>query len=94
MNRDDFITKVAERSGKSKMDAEIIVDSVFEVLAEIMAEREQLKVSGFGTFGTRERVAYTGHDPRNGEKILIAASIMPVFKPSQILKDKVNGRRK
>ena len=45
------------------------------------------------TFETKERAARTGHNPRTGEEINIAAATMPVFKPGKVLKDKVDGNK-
>mgnify|MGYP002604350409 CR=1 FL=1 len=53
----------------------------------------QMPLVGFGTFETKERAARTGHNPRTGEEINIAAATMPVFKPGKVLKDKVDGNK-
>ena len=56
-----------------------IVDAVFEVIAEGLAMGEDLRVVGFGTFGTRGRPARTGRNPRTGESLKIAAWTVPTF---------------
>ncbi|MEF2755736.1 MAG: HU family DNA-binding protein, partial [Agathobaculum butyriciproducens] len=61
--------------------------------ADIMASGDKLQISGFGTFETKERAARTGHNPRTGEEISIAAATMPVFKSGKVLKDKVDGNK-
>ena len=58
-----------------------------------MAAGDKLQISGFGTFETKERAARTGHNPRTGEEISIAAATMPVFKSGKVLKDKVDGNK-
>ena len=69
------------------------IDTVFTAIADIMAAGDKLQISGFGTFETKERAARTGHNPRTGEEINIAAATMPVFKPGKVLKDKVDGNK-
>ena len=49
-------------------------------------------VNGFGTFETKERAARVGHKPRTGETVEIPAATVPVFKPSQALKDKLKRK--
>ena len=57
-----------------------------------MAQGDKLQMSGFGTFETKVRAARTGHNPRTGEAIEIAAATIPVFKPGKALKDKVDTK--
>ena len=67
------------------------VDAVFEAIGEALANGEEVRILGFGTFGTRSRPARTGRNPLTGESLSIQASTAPVFKPSQKLRDAVNG---
>ena len=92
MKKSEFVTLVAEMASLSKKDTEKTIDAVFTVLGDVMASGDKLQLSGFGTFETRERAARTGHNPRTGEEIPIAAATIPVFKPSKTLRDKVDAK--
>ncbi|WP_373289428.1 HU family DNA-binding protein [Alicyclobacillus cellulosilyticus] len=87
MNKNELINKVAERTGLKKKDAELAVNTVFNVIEEALAAGEKVQVIGFGTFETRERKARTGRNPQTGEPITIPASKVPAFKPGNKLKD-------
>ena len=89
MKKSEFVTLVAEMASLSKKDTEKTIDAVFTVLGDVMASGDKLQLSGFGTFETKERAARTGHNPRTGEEIAIAAATIPVFKPGKSLKDAV-----
>ena len=91
MNKSDIAGRVAGRAGVSKSAAVDAVDGVFEAIAEALAKGEDVRIGGFGTFGTRSRPARTGHNPRTGERLKIAASTAPTFKAGKPLKDAVNG---
>ena len=67
------------------------VDAAFAAIAEALARGEDVRIAGFGTFGTRNRPARTGRNPRTGESLNIAASTAPTFKPGKPLKDAVNA---
>ncbi|HJC13129.1 HU family DNA-binding protein [Agathobaculum sp.] len=92
MKKSEFVTLVAEMASLSKKDTEKTIDAVFTVLGDVMASGDKLQLSGFGTFETKERAARTGHNPRTGEEIAIAAATIPVFKPGKALKDKVDAK--
>ena len=92
MKKSEFVTLVAEMASLSKKDTEKTIDAVITVLGDVMASGDKLQLSGFGTFETKERAARTGHNPRTGEEIAIAAATIPVFKPGKALKDKVDAK--
>ena len=92
MKKSEFVTLAAEMASLSKKDTEKTIDAVFTVLGDVMASGDKLQLSGFGTFETKERAARTGHNPRTGEEIAIAAATIPVFKPGKALKDKVDAK--
>ena len=92
MKKSEFVTVVAEQTGLSKKDTEKTIDAAFTALGDLLAGGDKLQISGFGSFETKERAARTGHNPRTGEAIEIAAATLPVFKPGKALKDKVDAK--
>ncbi len=89
MNKSELINAVAEKAGISKKDAEVAVSSLVDVIIENVANGEEIRIVGFGTFERRERKERVGSDPRTGEKIQIAASKVPAFKPGKSFKEAV-----
>ena len=95
MNKSDLENRVAERTGLASSDAKGAVGAVFAVfavIAEALAKGEDARISGFGAFGTRARPTRTGCDPRTGERVSVAGSTVPTFKPGKALKDTVDAR--
>ncbi len=93
MNKTELIDKLADTANLSKADAGRVVDALFDVNNGIVAGPlkggGKVQITGFGTFETRKRGARTGRNPRTGEKIQIAASTAPAFKPGKGLKDSI-----
>lgn len=92
IKKDVFIAQVAEQAGLTKKETERAVETVFAVVSELLASGKRIQIGGFGTFETRQRAARTGHNPRTGEALLLSSSLLPVFRPSQLLKDRVNQK--
>lgn len=90
MNKVELITKVAETMGTTKKAASEAVDAVFATISDAVVSGEDVKISGFGTFGITERAARTGRNPQTGESIKIAASKSPKFKAASAFKASVN----
>lgn len=91
MNKAELVEKVAEQTGKTKKETGLIVDAVFQSIAEALKGGEKVTLIGFGNFEVRDRAARTGRNPQTGEEIKIEASKVPAFKPGKQLKESVNG---
>ncbi len=81
--------KVAESADLTKNKAAEAVNAVFEAISETLKDGGEVSVSGFGKFEVSERAARQGVNPATGEKIQIAASKAPKFKPAKALKEAV-----
>lgn len=89
MNKSDFISSVAEKSGLTKADAKKAVDAFCETVTEVLMAGDKLALLGFGTFSVTEKPARTGLNPRTKEPIEIAARKVAKFKPGAELADAV-----
>lgn len=94
MNKKDFVAAIAENAGVSKKDAENVMKATFVALEEALVAGEKVSITGFGTFEVRERKARTGKNPRTGTTVKIDACKAPAFKPSHVLKENVNAKKK
>ena len=89
MNKAEFVAAVAEKSGMTKKDADIAVTAMIDVIKDLLGAEDKLQLPGFGTFFVNERAARDGRNPRSGDVIHIAASKVPAFRPSKVLKETV-----
>ena len=90
MNKNELIGTVAESCGLSKSDASNAVEGVFDAIQKALANGDEVRLVGFGTFSVAKRKASTGRNPRTGETMQIKASNQPKFKAGKGLKDAVN----
>src|SRR5678815_5091169 len=92
MTKADIIESVYEKvGGFSKKEAAEIVETVFNVVKETLERGEKIKISGFGNFVVRDKKDRMGRDPQRAVPILIPARRVLTFKPSQVLKNILNG---
>ena len=90
MTKVELASKVAEKCGITKKDAEKAITAVVDSITEALAAGEKVSLIGFGTFEVKERSAKLGKNPRTGESIKIAARKVPAFKAGRALKDSVD----
>ena len=90
MNKTELVAAVAEKAEISKKDADSAVNAVIDSIIEAVASKDKVQIVGFGTFEARERKEKIGKNPRTGEEIKIAASVVPAFKAGKAFKDATN----
>ena len=91
MNKTAMADRLAALTGLSKSVAKEAVAGVFAAIGEALANGEEVRIAGLGTFGTRGRPAPTRRNPRTGEAVSISASTLPTFKAGKTLKDAVKA---
>ena len=93
MNRTELIDAMAKKMGDSatKKEAEAALKAFVDVVTEELAKKEKIQLVGFGTFETSVRPEREVRNPRTGETMKIAESVVPKFKPGKALKDAVNN---
>lgn len=93
MVKAEFVAAMAEKTGTTKAQAEKAVNAFTEVVTEALAKGDKVSFVGFGSFETSKRAARTGRNPKTGEDLKIAASVVPKFSAGKALKDAVNGKK-
>lgn len=70
-----------------------MLETILAKISDALVRGETVKVSTFGTFAEREKEARVGRNPKTGETVPIDPRRVLVFRPSGILKGRVNGGR-
>ena len=94
MNKSELIEAVAKESGLTSKDAETALNATITVIQKSLKKKQDVRVTGFGTFSLTRTKARKGRNPATGEAIKIKASNSPRFKAGKTLKDFVNGMKK
>jgi len=89
MNKASMVEKVHEVVGGTKVQAEEVVDMVFDSIVETIKGGEEVSIAGFGIFSAKDRAARIARNPRTGEPITVPAMRVPKFRAAKALKDAV-----
>ena len=77
--------------GLNRREALELVNSYFEELTASLAVGENVRLSGFGNFDLRDKVARPGRNPKTGEKVPIPARRVVTFRAGQKLRARVEA---
>lgn len=89
MNKKELIYQMAEASGLSQKDCAKALSSFCCATERELAKGGEIRITGFGTFKTRNRAARTGKNPKTGMPVQIPAARVLAFTAGKSLKDKV-----
>lgn len=74
----------------TKTQAVDAVEAFLKLFKDTLVSGSDLLLSGFGTFKVRDKNPRRGRNPQTGKDLMLNARRVVTFKPSGILRDKVN----
>jgi DNA-binding protein HU-beta len=94
MRKQDLIRAVAKQTSRPESQVTPIVNAVFDTIQQVLAEsskaqpndREDVAISGFGSFRVVTRPARTGRNPQTREEIQIGERNTAAFRAGASLK--------
>ncbi len=90
LTKADIINKLYESEVLSKSQAVEAVETVIEIIKETLEDGENVLISGFGKFTVKDKKARRGRNPHTGEELILAPRRVVTFKPSGVLRKKIN----
>lgn len=91
VTRADLAEAVYQRVGLSRTESAELVETVLAEISEVLVSGENVKLSSFGSFLVRSKSERIGRNPKTGVEVPITPRRVMVFKPSNIMKARVNG---
>lgn len=92
VTRADLSEAVYRAVGLSRNESADLVESILDEVSETLVSGDNVKISSFGSFVLRDKGGRIGRNPKTGEEVPIEPRRVLVFRPSQVLKDRINAR--
>ncbi len=90
ITRADLCEAVYQKVGLSRTESADLVEMVLDEISDCLVRGEAVKLSSFGSFLVRSKGERIGRNPKTGEEVPILPRRVMVFKPSNVLKQKIN----
>lgn len=91
VTRADLCEAVYQKLGLSRAESSELVETVLREISDTLARGETVKLSSFGSFLVREKGERIGRNPKTGIEVPITPRRVLVFKPSNVMKARING---
>ncbi|MEM7569252.1 MAG: integration host factor subunit alpha [Pseudomonadota bacterium] len=92
ITRADLSEAVYQEVGLSRNESAQLVEVILEEVAAALEGGQNVKLSSFGSFLLRDKNGRIGRNPKTGEEVPIDPRRVLVFRPSQLMRDRVNGQ--
>jgi integration host factor subunit alpha len=90
VTRADLCEAVYQSVGLSRTESADLVELVLDEISNRIVDGEAVKLSSFGSFIVRNKGERVGRNPKTGEEVPISPRRVMVFKPSNVLKQRIN----
>jgi len=90
LTRADLAEAVVRNVGLPRNESQELVELVLSEISNCLAGGEPVKLSSFGSFGIRQKGERIGRNPKTGEEVPITPRRVLVFRPSNIMKERIN----
>ena len=90
VTKQDLIQDIAQSTGFVRSDIRGVVEQFLDLVGSTLSQGNTIEIRGFGTFTIKERKSRPARNPRTGEVVLLEDRLVPLFKFSAELKDRIN----
>jgi len=84
---------VYQEVGLSRNESAELLETVLNHMSDALERGDTVKISSFGSFSVRQKGQRIGRNPKTGEEVPILPRKVLVFRPSQVLKNRINAKR-
>ncbi|MDD4803727.1 MAG: HU family DNA-binding protein [Candidatus Pacebacteria bacterium] len=89
MNKAAIVEVVHGILNGTKVQAEQVVDTVFDSIVGSLKKGDEVSIAGIGIFSVKTRAARQARNPRTGETLQVPAMKVPKFRAAKALKEAV-----
>jgi integration host factor subunit alpha len=82
---------VYQEVGLSRHESAEMVESLLAEISGALQQGEMVKISSFGSFSVRHKGERVGRNPKTGEEVPILPRTVLIFRPSHVLKHRINN---
>lgn len=91
MTKADLVEQIASATGLTRVETDAVVSGVVTLIAGELARGGRVELRGLGVFDVVARAARLGRNPSTGEAVPVPARRAIAFRPSQPLREAVEG---
>ena len=89
ITRVELADAIVQEVGRTRQESSALLDRMLDLIGSSLEQSGEVKLSRFGNFSVRRKSAREGRNPKTGVEAKISARRVVTFKPSPMLKSRV-----
>ena len=94
MTKKEMAHAIAEETNLTQMLVKEIMQRVFDGIIDTLEKEGRIELRNFGVFEVKQRKPRKARNPRTGEKVMVPAKKVVMFKPGLEMEEKVGQIQK
>ena len=90
LTRAEVTDAIVREVGVTRQESSDLLDRTLDMIGTALEHEDEVKLSRFGNFVVRSKSAREGRNPKTGEEAVIAPRRVVTFRPSPMLKSRVD----
>jgi integration host factor subunit alpha len=90
LTRAEVTDAIVREVGVTRQESSDLLDRTLDMIGSALEHEDEVKLSRFGNFVVRSKAAREGRNPKTGEEAIIAPRRVVTFRPSPMLKARVD----
>ena len=86
MTKLDIINEVSKNTGLTKVETELVFESIINSIKISLSKGKRIDIRGFGSFFTKIRESRIARNPSNNQLVKLDRRYVPYFKVSKLLR--------
>ncbi|MDQ7839140.1 MAG: integration host factor subunit alpha [Thermodesulfobacteriota bacterium] len=93
LTKADLVNHIYEKNKLRKAEAVLAMEALLEIIKTSLAGNESVLISGFGKFNVKNKKERRGRNPQTGAELMLSPRRVVTFKPSSILRQRINNKK-
>jgi integration host factor subunit alpha len=93
LTKADLVNHIYEKNKLRKAEAVLAMEALLEIIKTSLANNESVLISGFGKFNVKNKKERRGRNPQTGAELMLSPRRVVTFKPSSILRQRINNKK-
>lgn len=89
MTKKEIVKTISDEIGMTQLMTKEIVQKTFDAIVEALVDERRIELRNFGVFEVKRRAARKARNPRTGDRVVVPAKYVVVFKPGKQMEERV-----
>lgn len=89
MTKKEIVKTISDEIKMTQLKTKEIVQKTFDAIVDALVEERRVELRNFGVFEVKRRAERKARNPRTGDRVVVPAKFVVIFKPGKEMEERV-----